>query len=426
MKYFYYLLLALTCFACKKKEVYTVINQLDFDPQLRVTQQVNDSTITISWNQYTGPDFQSYGLTYYSTTFFGSNAEYIPVWHKEITSVSELSCLVEKMPKNRHHFFDLRVNLHTTRMGYMDTLTHIRTDQGLPLYVTDAQIDTVRHLLYLMDGPKGRIIKVDYQTGQKLAAITLPSELGMCALGSYNGILNELYAPTRDGFIFILDTRTLAIKERIYTIMPYPQVVAAVDGKFYVNSTFPQKDVYTYEHPFTQYTRATMEMRELAMLQFNTRVWPLEGGDYPRFIGIRIHEDYPPIRLDAYSSNYPHHTLVKNLVPDIYKHFPDGQRFISGAEGIIFNTLFQVEHNLPGDKYGSFEIGDNMQTVYASRADDGKIFAFSIPSLQQKHEFNTRLPAFRIFTSGRQLICITRTGIYSRTPHSLIEKIDLP
>lgn len=431
MKYYCSLLLVLLCLSCKKKEIITVNYRPPYDPSLRISHQENDSTLTLSWNKYTGKDFKSYHLIYGTTRFNGYSPFDEYIWYEDFTSADELGFKVERLPKTQDHFFILKVNLRNVEEAYIDTLRHVRPGIYLPREISDALIDRDRKIVYLMDMAKGQIWKTNYETGEELGSISLKSPLGQCALASYGGTLNELYVPTRDGFVFIVDATSMTIKERVYVQMPYPQIPLANDSVFYVNATYPYPAIsqvpYVYDHLFVVYTRATLQYRIMGnyALERNARIHYLDGTNN-EFVEIRIQPGYPPVKWYGYGWPYELVRVDKDLSPDIFCSFPGGQKYISGAEGVIFDGVFQREADLPGAKYANFTISENADVIYAARADSARVSVFSYPALSKTQEFKTRLLPFKMFLDGKQLICITRTSNFGTRSYSLIEKIDLP
>lgn len=428
MKYYYFLLLALVCFSCKKKENITVNYRPSYDPSLRVSHQENDSTFTISWDKYTGKDFKSYKLIYIRTMIDYYIAGDYEIWEKEFTSADGLSFQVGKLSKTMHHSYILQVNLNNVANAYLDTLEYIRTGTAyLPMNATDALIDRGRKIVYLVDQAQGRILKANYETGTELDSISLKSPLGQCAIASYGGILNELYAPTRDGFVFILDAETMAIKERVYVKIPYPQIPFAGDSVFYVNSTLPFYS--SAKHPFYMYNRTTLTPVTMGdYFRKNARMHYLGGPKKHQFLEVRMVPNSPAVKWygGELSEDELYYLPTNDLSADILCPFPGGEKYISGTEGYILDNIFRREGNLPGTNYTNFTLNENTDAIFAARADTSKIILFSYPALTQTNAFKTRLLPSKMFLDGKQLICITRTHNFSPRAYSFIEKVDLP
>ncbi len=97
---------------------------------------------------------------------------------------------------------------------------------------------TDANIVFLVDGAGERVLRYDVSTRAVSAVATLSGKLGELAVGDA-GIGSELFVPSGNGNVYVLNLATLATTRLINTIDPVGSVAVYEDGFIVVASTVP-------------------------------------------------------------------------------------------------------------------------------------------------------------------------------------------
>jgi hypothetical protein len=423
-----FLLISLAYLSCKKEEN-IVINPAPTPMQLKIEQVISDSTLVLRWSKYTGTGFIKYRLVrnavYLKNGQFGNFAE--PVDSSD--DVNHLTFTENNMPFARHINYYLYVVTYNPAPPIQSIASvHYERPNSLILCIPkDVLIDKQQKKLYIAD--EYGIIVVDYTTGRQIISTQFPMGIGFCSLGDFSGS-KELYVPTYDGWLHILDAATLQLKEKIYVAGFAIGSVVASNEKLYVSSSDMTQGGYS--NCVKVYDRATKNLMGRTGYWDQTRLIQLEGSSV-EMIDLSIH--LIPIDLCYYQFSPAGVPLLKKqdsyhgdylMDPSIVRSFPDGSKFITSSSGTIFNkTLIFDRYIKQYGGYSDFGFNNDGSIIYAAMGSQKKIEAISYPTMTTVTDYTTNQYPYKIFRDGNSLVCVTKTYINQQMTYLLFEKINL-
>jgi hypothetical protein len=427
----------LMLFSCKKEQQteIRILPKTSTAPiTLSIDKAINDSTLVLKWNKFTGTGFKSYVLTRSSKIFKNGSFIFINEILKNLTSIDSLTYFEGNMPYTTDVLYSINVITDAEINSLNATLTYKRTDTYLNGRFSDALIDQQQKTVYLIDHQTGDIIAYNYETNKKITAVKLNTAVGFAALGNFEGA-SELYVPTEDGWLQILDPANLTLKERIYVGGRSIGSVIATSGKLIISSSdlsfqsMDSKAIKIYDRKTKEVTGHTgyWEYTRLLLLEnSNTEFIDITFNILPTQLSYyKIGSDGLPVNSfnDNYHGDYP-------VDGNIVRSFPDGQKFITSSSGTVYTKGLVFEKNLAfagSSAYSDYAFNNAGSIIYCAFNFEKKIQAISYPSLTPGQTFQTKLYPRKVFRDGNQLICISRetTNFYSSESIIFIEKFNL-
>jgi hypothetical protein len=298
-------------------------------------------------------------------------------------------------------------------------------------------IDRQQKVTYLINRDSGLVVSYNYATNKVLKTTNLKRQVGYSALGSFaGGVNNELYMPTTDGWLYILDAATLTVKDKIYVEGDVVGSVVASNEKLFVSSSDQSFGTF-YNNSLKIYDRKTKMVTGRTGEWNNTRLVLLSGSS-ANFELLDLTINLAPVDVNYYKIdpfgvpismvNDPYHG-DHPLDPNIVQAFPDGSRFITSELGAVYTTkdLIFEKSLVPYGNFRDFAVNSNGSTIYCITANEKKITAISYPSTTVQRTFTTQLNPVKIFIDGNQLICITMSNnsYYNNNPVFFVEKFNL-
>lgn len=426
------LLIAISFASCKKN-VETIYQQQPepFVPTLKVEKVINDSTIVLKWNKYTGNNFRSYKLFKNYGNFQNPQVELGEFANAD--SVTYTESAVPLSPKVNY-----TIEIKTDSFFYYSSVEYTRSDFFFG-GVTDVLINENAHLLYLLSAFEKKISLIDYSNNTKLFEKSFDVEFGASDLGDFNGTKNELYLPKSDGWLDILDASNLELKDRIYVHGTNVGSVVSHQGKLFVSSSDISVPHGLDDNALKIYTRSDKNLIARTGLNQNTKLLMLQGSN-TELVDLTLNIIPTDLCYYSFDANGKPLTEKKDtyhgdylMTPQIFRSFPKGDYFITSDEGNIFDKNLIYKNSLPESyrhNYSDFAFNEAGNIIYASNSSSKSIVAISYPQLQPLKTYTTKFYPFKIFRSGDTLICICSTEQYNVNPFNqfayfFIEKIKI-
>jgi hypothetical protein len=418
MKYLFYALIFSSLFlaACKKEtKTETRIIPASAAFAIKIDQVINDTTIVLKWSKYAANDFKKYVLSYSGKVFIDGRGQIVSGVLKEIANPDELSFEVRGMPYSEEVSYYLNVLTEDMKKPLFFYVTHFRTTAYSSARFNDVQINKTAKRLYLTNFNPGTVISYDYQAGRVDKSVGIGKTIGWVDAGNYAG-KPEVYVPTVDGWLLILDGLSLEQKDRIYVGGRSITSVECFDDKLFVSSS-DQTYGSSHEGGVKIYSRADKKLLGVTGYYNNTRLLHLEGSVYDlvdittnispvQLYGYRIAGTGVPVSKfeDSYHGDF-------DMDPAILKSFPSGGKFITSARGSIFNRdlIFQKSIAGPyGASYSDFDFNESGSSIYCASKSTPKVTEIRYTDLSEVRTFQTKINPFRVFRDGDQLLVLSR------------------
>lgn len=426
----------LVLFSCKKEQdIQIVVTPKSAPITLAIDQKINDSTLVLKWNKTNVKGFKSYNLSRSAKVF--KNGLFTTI-NESLLSTSDANVITytdNTMPFAIDITYSLSVVTDSVKNNKYASLYYKRQSAYPSAKFSDMVVDKDRKKLFLIDQEGGGIRSINYSTQKLIASASTGIRVGYSALGSYNGVNNELYVPTADGWLLILDSETLATKDRIYVGGYAIGSVIAFNNKIVVSSS-DNSYGYAYNNQIKIYDRGTKLVTGWTGDWGDTRLVALEGLNN-EFIDItfnlspvdlayyKIDNNGVPLinQSDTYHGDYP---LDGNLV----RSFPGGGRFITGGTGTVYRKDLIYEKSLSSpynQKYIDFAFNADGSTIYAAYRTEKKIDVVAYPSATVSQTLSTKLFPTFTFRDGNKLICVTSDNYNYKNTETIIfiEKFDI-
>lgn len=425
--------------ACKKEqEVVNILPKTSSSTliKLNIDKVINDSTIVLRWDKLTVKNFKAYNLIRSAKVIKNGEFKTISELIKTYSSADSLAYAEGSMPFSSEVNYTLTAVTDSGRIAAYSSVTYQRPNVYLMTVVSDMLIDKSRKIIYLINKDNGTIICYDYAASKVLKTTTLNTGLGYSSLGNYDGgVNNELYAPTNDGWLLILDPSDLTVKDKIYVGGTYVGSVVALNGKLFISSSdlsfnlMQSKSLKVYDRATKQvitrtgtysYTRiAVLDSVNYKMVDVTFSLIPTDLSFYQFGLDGSLVKTFP----DSYHGD---HDLDGNII----RVFPDGRKFITGGSGAVYtdSLKFQTSLTYPYSRQLiDFDFNTTGDIIYAANKQEKKISAFAYPSATVGQTFATILYPQKIFRDGNELICVTSESrdSYYNNAICLVEKFKL-
>ncbi|MBD1363356.1 hypothetical protein IDJ77_05980 [Mucilaginibacter sp. ZT4R22] len=291
-------------------------------------------------------------------------------------------------------------------------------------------IDKQANVIFLFDNVAGTINSYDYAADKPLKKLSLDIGLGYAAMGLIDS-KTEIYAPTVDGWLFIIDAATLTVTDKIFVGGENVASAAVFGDKIAVSAT-ERSQTYSYENNVKIYDRKTKKLIGRTAYYDNTHLLNLEGSS--EFIDITF--NITPTQLTYFKLDNDGKPIVKfedkyhgdhNLDPTILKSFPDGKKFITGSHGTVYTSdlTFESDLNYYGTNYTDFAFNQPGTIIYCSELSNKSITAISYPAKTVLKSYVTKLQPLKLFRDDDSLICVSTENVYGYKAVIFIEKIKL-
>ncbi|MFC0515543.1 YncE family protein [Mucilaginibacter angelicae] len=400
---------------------------------LSIEKVINDSTITLKWNKTGGPRFKQYMLARMSTTF--QNGSFINNYTtlKTFSNPDSLSFTEKSMPFAPDIQYTVYSQTDSVQYSIYSSVTYHRPNTYITAAFSDIVPDIQHKVMYMISRESGTVTAVDYANYKLIKTVNVGNVLGYSALGSYNGTNNELYLPTADGWLYIYDTATLTLKDKIYVQGPEVGSVVAADGLLFVSSSDMSYDGF-YDNAVKIYDRKTKKVLGITGVWDYTRLMLLPNSKY-KLIDITF--NLAPTDLNLYTISADGKPLTKTpdsyhgdhaLSGNILSAFPDGSHFITAASGAVYtkDLLYEKDMARPGSAYTDFAVNNAGNIIYAASANTAQVDLISYPSGTILKSLKTKLYPAKLFIDGNQLICITADRYHGTNNYAFfVEKFNL-
>jgi len=428
---FFSLSLFLLLISCSEKdnEIIVINPKKSAQGTLKLDKVLNDSTIQLSWSKYTGKDFKSYTVYRNCEVLRDGNFVFSSDEVKVFNNPDSLTFTERSMPFAANVSYMVRTSTDSTAK-FSNQVTYNRPGTYQIFSFKEALVNTDKNLAYLYDFNSGAISLFNYDTGAELVKTSLNTNIGYCTLGNFdNGIKNELYVPTGDGWVYILDAESLVTKDKLYIGGEAVTSVLSLGEKLFVSSSDRSYGSF-YDNSLKVYNRRTKKVISRTGDNNNTRLVYLEGSDIElldittnllptdlNYYKFNSDGTFHSWKEDTYHGDYP-------LDPALVKCFPDGSRIITGSSGTIYSKSMVFERRLSsGSSYTDFEFNQQGTIIYSASRVQKKVDAINYPSLTVTKSYTTIFNPFRIFRDGNQLICLTLSPSFRN--YFMFEKINL-
>ncbi|MEO3403250.1 hypothetical protein AAFN85_05075 [Mucilaginibacter sp. CAU 1740] len=398
---------------------------------LSVDKVINDSTITLKWNKTGGAHFKQYILTRTANIF--RNGTFVQDYTtKTISNADSLTYTENSMPFAADIQYIVYAQTDSLKYNNYASVTYHRPGTYQSAAFSDAIPDREHKILYLISREYGTITAVDYINYKLIKTINAGISLGYSALGSYNGNNNELYLPTNDGWLYIYDTATLTLKDKIYVQGGVIGSVVTANGLLFIGSSDRSFGGF-YDNTVKIYNRETKKLLGLTGTWDNTRLMLLPNTQYSL---IDITFNLIPTDLNLYTISAEGIPLTKTpdnyhgdhaLNPNVVAVFPDGSHFITAATGAIYTKGLVYEKDIArAGNYVDFAVNNAGSVIYAASANTNQVDAIAYPSGTILKSFKTKLNPAKLFIDGNQLICITGDQFHTNNTNIFfVEKFNL-
>ncbi|WP_276479468.1 hypothetical protein [Paraflavitalea pollutisoli] len=425
--------LVLFSLSCKKETRYEAV-ALD----LRISEVVNDSTIRFQWKALPDKDVKAYRLLrsgrHISWWQSAYRTDTIPILHYH-----EGLRIQESVPLGNKFTYQLEVE---TKSGLFrsNEVIHERKQGSFYGLVQDVVVDTVRKYAYVIGHWTGTIAQYKYQENLRVKELTIPGNIGYCSIADVNG-QPELYVPRHDGWVDIYHGVSLELEDRLYVGGQKVTSVIYHNNLLFV-STSDSALVGGSQLPTKVFRRDTKALVERVSGYINTRFLLIPGsGQRTELVGVV--NDYPNRAFVRNSFDQTGKLLPErskyisagNAQVDIFQVAPNGKHFVSGGNGMVYDTSLIYRYNLYVNRpnqlprsHKDMVFNQSGSVVYCSREYQTTIETYDFGSGAQTGVLTTSLYPAKLFTDGKQLYSILsdQTGRTSETIHSnyYIQKIN--
>ncbi|MBO9620936.1 MAG: hypothetical protein J7539_18085 [Niabella sp.] len=289
----------------------------------------------------------------------------------------------------------------------------------------DVQFNANMKAIYFFNS-NGNILLFDLDADKITASVNLGTNIGYADFGVYKNS-NELYVPTNDGRIVICNAATLAKTDEI-------QVGASMQTRSVVYNKgllFASTNAWMND-PLRVYSRAGKNLLSQSGFWYSRRIKIIPGSE-TELIEVAIEPSGLGLSYMSFDQAGKPVKMIKDVLTDsysqhgkIFEMFPDGEKFISGEAGNIFNKNLQPEGRLQeiNKRFGAFYIDGSSNEIYAVTADRG-IEVFSLSTYQHLRTINTTYYPFKVFKSEGHLVVVgtlnKRDNIYMDAEKLFIE-----
>jgi len=398
--------------------------------------QISGDSVKLSWSKLDTLKFAGYLIVRKDSrnviidpTDYNSQYLVKKIYDPAITSYTDVNVPLE--PYWEYQVIGLLFNTYSYNYIFSNSKNYERPSiKTFDFDILDIIPDLSRNRFYIIERSMGRISIFDYETLTTVKSVTTNARIGYCSIGN-NGGTKELYVPRSDGWIFVYNAETLEKIDQIDVAHPASCVINN-QGKLYVST-----DAWT-NRPLKVFNRVTKTMiaengdfedtrlriipnTNTELLEVTINISPVDLATYK----FDENGGFVSRKADRYHGDYP-------LNAGIFQFFPDGKKFITAAEGAIYDINLLYINRLPqGDfQFSDYAFNANASIIYCACSNRKLIASYSNSNYIQLKEYKTQGYPYKIFRKDNTLICITKntTGsdYFNNQPYKImIEKIQI-
>ncbi len=425
------------CFLSCKKEVDTT-KYPEFP--INLTYELTPAGLKLKWNPIQTSDFVQYIVI---RTFTNDTIKDIPA-NTPVTSISSFTRIADPI---KTEFIDQAINSSSTvtskvnyrifaqlgnRFVSSRNIVPFSAIPWLNAIVSDMVWLPKTQSLFLVDKGNSFVHKIDLQKDtieKSLKCLFVGSQYMYIDGGLHNGV-EELYVPQSTGHVYVINPITLAEIDRIPYSSSGSGVLASVitdnNGTLFTSMQSPfRMSMFNRQNKNivaeTDVTNNTVRLRKMSSNK-------LVG--VPMSSGYMFTFDYNTSAKTLNMTNYIY--LSASLSSDAFEVSTDGNFFIVGSAGVVYNKNLQLINQL-SNITGSLNYVD-----FAFSADGKKLYAAnSISTRRQIDVINTTnftlektipirtMPRNIVVTEKQIIIFSLGTNPVTGAQGTLIEKIDL-
>lgn len=387
------------------------------------TAIVNNGQVTISWQKYSGSDFQNYEIYRTQDTL---------QYGELISSSSQISTLTytDKTPPICTSLYYYVKITNADGLYRISKKTQVKNPAGKIFYYSpvSAAIDPANPVVYIVDNASNKIKRINYETNQERSSALIPGTIGVISVGD-NGFGLEVYVPSSNGNIYVLDATSLDLKTSILTGISTKCVVNNGNG-YLVASLAPSP---WWEQPVRTYSRSSginvssvsSGLFENSMLKFvpntnsiisiSTSVSPIDM-DYLEFnsSGVLVTS-----KEDTYHGDH-------DLNPSVFGISANGEYSVTGTSGSVYsipNMIYKGAIERGALLFSDFVTNADGSIIYAATSNRSSIQIVHYPELSRSGEILTKGAPKFIFYRTNELISITPAN--SEANIFIIERLKL-
>jgi hypothetical protein len=365
--------------------------------------------IQVKWLKYIGQSFANY------TVYRTEDTTKVGVAIKTFTEVDSV-CLTEIHPpiKTRVWYY-VKV---TNKIGMSRQSRFVKVDFPCGVIFNYKPSLAIHHptlpILYVYDDNQMKLMALNHETNEIFATYNLTTRINDLAIDD-NGYGMEVYVPSGDGSLLILDALTLVKKKTINVGIAQSSVTSNGSGFLFViaghGSWAP--------NPARTYSRST------GALIGQSKTYGLSGGERMRLIPgthslIAVATSGSPIIRDYVEFNYRGELVSENdqiwddgygLDGSNFKISPNGKFMVSSGNGAVYGTTSEVAYlghlETRGHSLVDYAFSADGNTIYAGTWDQNSIQVLSYPAMKFTKEYVTNgIPRF-VFPYNGNLITVS-------------------
>lgn len=297
--------------------------------------------------------------------------------------------------------------------GYVRTSDEVRTigQSTFGLQVHQAVIHDSQPLIYVRTDNK--IIQIDYQSLSIVAEKTFENEVNRFEIGD-NGFGKEVYVPSDNGNLYILNASNLQLKETINPARRVTSVVTDNNGLIYCSVdpfSFREDPIRVFKRSDLSFVseagdndRAMLRMlpSNNEIIEITTRISPTDM-DYHKF---DVDGNLLESKSDKYHGDY-------RIDPYTFKIVPANNYLITSSSGAIYSADPKMDYkgilldDQPG-KFADFDFSDDGAKIYAGVSLSKSVFVYDSASLAKTNEISTRgYPMFIMKKENKLIVFCT-------------------
>ncbi|HNX66983.1 MAG TPA: hypothetical protein PKH02_08885 [Bacteroidales bacterium] len=433
LKMFLPLVLSLFCFYSCDKNDDSNENQDSYSDQIILKDlKVVGDTITLTWTKLDALNFSGYLIVRKDS----KNTDVDPSIYQNVVAqiydpgaTSYTDKNIPLAPYLEYQVIGILSNNSTHNYIFSNSKAYQRPEiKVFGFNILDVIPDLSKNRFYIIEKNEGKISIFNYETLETVKSITTGATIGYCSLG-LNAETRELYVPRNDGWVFVYNSETLEKIDQIDIGHPSSCVINN-NGKLFIST-----DAWT-ERPLKVFDRASKLLVSENGDFEDTRLRRIPNTN-TEIIEVTLHigpTDLDYYRFDA-SGNFVLHQNDKYhgdypLSAEIFQFFPDGNNFITGSEGAIYDIRMNYINRLPHGNlsYSDYAFNADASLIYCSCSNAKLIVSYSNNNFVKVKEYKTVGYPFKIYRKDNALICLSNTAInsnYSAQSKFIIEKIQL-
>ncbi|CAM1363357.1 PQQ-binding-like beta-propeller repeat protein [Tenacibaculum xiamenense] len=373
-------------------------------------EKQNDGTIKVTWEKDNNDDFESYtvhiidGNTSYSSSqsIIENGTSFNPLENKDD------NILVDNIQyKNKFLLYAVSKKING-RIIYSKNYLSINNPRNLGFKPSQVLKNPFKNDELIIFNPNGEIVFFDINNLEITSKVELNNKIFHSSIGSYNGEA-DLYIPSKNGKIYIIDLDTYSIKETI-DLDTDNNIISAIPINDYI--LFIEKHFYSH----------VINGGTFVYDRINNTVLNRDNGSHTTYLNSKLFNAYDNYFFSLTYKGFQHYDsrtatrklTVNNSVVSIDYTFngsyqnsllfalsPDKTYFISTTFGYQSSIDYQNHSETTVGRYSESNIfGDakisNSDKIYLTVPDSNSIYVFNKNnfSLKEKEYQTSSTPVF--------------------------------